>query len=251
MTRIALVGANGRMGIAIRQNLTSSGLTLGQAFVRPGNTCDSAEIVSHLPEDLTQVDVVVDVSAPATCIAFAHAAAAAGIPFVSGTTGLDPDQKAALQACATQIPLIHAANFSVGVNVLEHVVELIARATPGFDIEVFEAHHRRKVDAPGGTALMLGRAAATGRDLRLDDVAVYERQGHTGPRPHDAIGFQVLRGGGIVGEHTVFFVDEGERIEVTHRASDRGIFARGALRAAAWIVAKPPGLYTMRDVLFS
>lgn len=238
------------MGLAIRENLPNSGLALRQAFVRPGNTCN-ADIVSHSPADLADVDVIIDVSNPLTCLAFAQAAATAGIPFVTGTTGLDAEQRVALEACAARIPIIHAANFSVGVNVLEHVVELVARATPGFDIEVFEAHHRRKVDAPGGTALMLGRAAARGRDLNLDDVAVFERQGHTGPRPHDAIGFQVLRGGGIVGEHTVYFVDESERIELSHRASDRGIFARGALRAASWIVGKAPGSYTMRDVLFS
>lgn len=250
MIRIGLVGANGRMGVAIRGLLPAAGVRVGRLFVRPGATVE-APSVGHGPDELVDVDVVIDVSTPQTCLAYAEEAARRGLPFVTGTTGLTATQIAALEAHATQIPVLHAANFSVGVNVLEHVVELVARATSGFDIEVFEAHHRRKVDAPGGTALMLGKSAARGRGLNFDHAAVYERHGHTGPRASDAIGFQVLRGGGIIGEHTVFFADEGERIELTHRAQDRAIFAKGAIRAAAWLHGKDPGVYTMRDVLFS
>lgn len=206
------------------------------------------EKVSATPGTLENIDVIVDFSAPSSCLNYATAAAQQGIPFVTGTTGLSTDQQTALHDLAAKTALLAAANFSVGINIVEHLVELAARASAGYDIEVFEAHHRRKVDAPSGTALFLGEAAARGRNMNLAEVAKYDRRGL---RTDDEIGFQVLRGGGIVGEHTVFFVAEGERIELTHRAHDRAIFARGALRAATWIAGKPNGDYTMRDVLFS
>jgi 4-hydroxy-tetrahydrodipicolinate reductase len=250
MIRVALVGASGRMGSAIRDQadaLTDLQVTL--AFVSERSTLNLPQ-VRHQPSELKDVDVVVDISNPATCIEYAQASARLGIPFVSGTTGLDAESLAALTVCAQKIPVLHTANFSVGINILEHLVELAARAAAGFDVEIFEAHHRRKVDAPSGTALLLGNAAARGREVRLDDVAVFDRHGVTGARTDGEIGFQVMRGGGIVGEHTVFLASEGERIELTHRAHDRGVFAQGALRAAYWIAAKPPGTYTMRDVLF-
>ncbi len=250
MIRVALVGAGGRMGTAIRDQADSlADLQVTLAFVSQRSTLSLPQ-VRHQPSELKDVDVVIDISNPATCIEYAQAAARLGIPFVSGTTGLDAESLAALAVCAQKIPVLHTANFSVGINILEHLVELAARAAAGFDVEIFEAHHRRKVDAPSGTALLLGKAAARGREVRLDDVAVFDRHGVTGARTDSEIGFQVMRGGGIVGEHTVFLVSEGERIELTHRAHDRGVFAQGALRAAYWIAAKQAGTYTMRDVLF-
>ncbi len=258
VTKVAIVGATGRMGKALLENAEDAGCEVVAAIVRPGSsrlgealgpagvraTDDLAEVVSGC-------DVVIDVSSPAACVEAARVAASAGVAFVSGTTGLDADELSALERAASETALLHAANFSVGVNVLARLVELASRATgEAWDLEVFEAHHKHKVDAPSGTALMLGRAAATGRGVDLEDVADWARHGATGPRERGAIGFQVLRGGDIVGEHTVFVCGEGERIELGHRATDRGIFARGALRAARWLATRPPGTYSMGDVLF-
>lgn len=209
-------------------------------------------VTGDLAEHITQCDVVVDFSTPEASVRAVRMAAGAGCAFVSGTTGLTATQQSIFDECARSIPVLQAANFSVGVNVLERLVELASRATgEGFDLEVFEAHHRRKVDAPSGTALFLGEAAARGRDTTLDESAQWTRHGQVGPRSEGEIGFQVVRGGDIVGEHTVFVCGDGERLELTHRATDRGIFAQGALRAASWLHAKRPGVYTMSDVLFS
>ena len=240
MIRAGLVGASGRMGTAIREVASEfPGFQLEKTFDK-GDHPDSNEIA--------KLDVVVDFSTPAVTLDYAKACAASGVPFVSGTRGLSPAQVDELRALSGQVAVLLASNFSIGVNILEHLVELAAAASDGFDIEIFEAHHRRKVDAPSGTALFLGRAAAKGRGMDLNDVAKLERSGQ---RTDDEIGFQVLRGGGIVGEHTVFFVAEGERIELTHRAHERAIFARGAVRAALWMAGKPNGYYTMKDVLFA
>ena len=196
-------------------------------------------------------DVVVDFSAPGASAALARAAAEAGRPaLVIGTTGFDAGQEAAIRAAAARIPVVTAGNFSLGVNLLMGLVEQAARALGSdYDLEVFEAHHRRKVDAPSGTALMLARAAAEGRGVDLEQAAVHGRSGVTGPRPEGAIGFSVMRGGGIVGEHAVVLAGEDEVVTLSHSARDRRVFARGALTAAAWVLGKPPGLYDMRDVL--
>jgi 4-hydroxy-tetrahydrodipicolinate reductase len=259
-TKIAIVGAAGRMGLELLAAAAAApdDYQVIAAIERPesgrlGSPLGPQQIISigSLDECVAECDVVIDFSSPASCLSAARVATGAGVRFVSGTTGLDAAQRAELAACARGAAMIHAANFSVGVNILSHLVELAARATgPGFDLEVFEAHHRRKLDAPSGTALLLGEAAARGRGLDLPDAATWSRHGHTGARAQDTIGFQVVRGGDIVGEHTVFMCADGERLEFTHRATDRGIFARGALRAARWLVGRRPGLYTMHDVLF-
>lgn len=254
--RLAIIGAAGRMGTSLLENAAAqTGLQITTALVRADDLDQGPlgpqQITPTTTLDTADVDVVIDFSTPSACLATARICAQSATPLVSGTTGLTPDEQAELQALSDNFALLHAANFSVGVNLLAHLTEEAARAFGDtVDIEIFEAHHRHKVDAPSGTALMLGEAAARGRDLRLSDVAKYSRQGHTGVRTDHEIGFQVLRGGDIVGEHTAFFCVAGERLELTHRATDRGIFARGALRAARWIVAQKPGTYSMADMLF-
>lgn len=256
----AIMGATGRMGSSLLENGAKvEGIQIRTALVRPsyqgGATLGPQSIVvSRGLDELSSdtLDVVIDFSSPEGCLEAARFCRREGLAFVSGTTGLTPQDEDELRAISREIPVLLAANFSIGVNLLSHLVE---RAAQGFgdsvDIEIFEAHHRRKVDAPSGTALMLGKAAARGRDVELDDVATWSREGHTGPRASDSIGFQVLRGGDIVGEHTIYFCVDGERLELTHRATDRGIFARGALQAARWLAGRRPGRYEMSDVLFS
>ncbi len=197
-----------------------------------------------------RADAVVDFTVPAASLAHAELAAQTKVAHVIGTTGLDQRQEASLERAAAHTPLVVAGNMSLGVTLLATLVERVARALDGdFDIEVLEMHHRRKVDAPSGTALLLGRAAAAGRGVELDEVAQRVRDGHTGARPRGQIGFATLRGGDVVGDHSVIFAAEGERIELTHKASTREVFARGAIKAALWAHGKPPGLYSMKDVL--
>ncbi len=195
-------------------------------------------------------DVVIDFSTPAASAEHAGVAARAAKPLVIGTTGLEPAHEAALAAAARTVPIVWAPNMSLGVNLLLGLVRQVA-ATLGedYDIEVVEMHHRHKVDAPSGTALALGQAAAAGRGVDLAARSQRGRDGITGPRPRGDIGFASLRGGDVVGEHSVIFAADGERIELTHRAGSRQIFARGAVRAACWAVGRPPGLYGMKDVL--
>ena len=195
-------------------------------------------------------DVLIDFSAPQSTVARAQECAQVGTALVIGTTGLSPEQVAALEEAATRVPCVLAPNMSVGVNVLARLVKSAAQALgPGFDIEVVEAHHRFKKDAPSGTALQLARAAAEGLRRELDDVAVYGRQGVTGERTPHEIGVHAVRAGDIVGEHTVLFGALGERLELRHVAHSRDTFARGALRAARFVAGKPPRLYSMHDVL--
>jgi 4-hydroxy-tetrahydrodipicolinate reductase len=201
---------------------------------------------------LEGADVVVDFSTPAASVALAGEAATLGRPaLVIGSTGFSPGEIDALAEAALRIPIVRAGNFSLGVNMLMGLVELASAAlSPAeFDIEVTEAHHRRKVDAPSGTALMLGQAAARGRGVDLDRVSIRARDGITGARPEGAIGFSVVRGGGVIGEHSVIFAGEDEILTLSHSARDRGLFARGALAAARWVVSRDPGAYDMRDVL--
>jgi 4-hydroxy-tetrahydrodipicolinate reductase len=195
-------------------------------------------------------NVAIEFSTPAATVKHARIAADRGVAYIVGTTGMAECDEDVLREAAGRIPVVYAANYSVGVTLLADLVRRTAgRLGPEFDIEIVEMHHRHKVDAPSGTALALGRAAAAGRGVTLDDVAVRGRDGVTGARERGTIGFAALRGGDVPGDHTVIFAGDGERLELAHRASGRDIFARGALRAALWAIGKEPGLYNMRDVL--
>jgi 4-hydroxy-tetrahydrodipicolinate reductase len=192
----------------------------------------------------------VDFTTPAATVENAALAANARIVHVIGTTGLSEGDETAIAAAARHATVIKAGNMSLGVNLLAALTRRIAKTLDSaFDIEIVEMHHRHKIDAPSGTALMLGRAAAEGRDVDLDKVSARARDGHTGERRRGDIGFAVLRGGSVVGEHSVIFAADGEIVELTHRAFDRGIFARGAVKAALWGRGRGPGLYSMMDVL--
>jgi 4-hydroxy-tetrahydrodipicolinate reductase len=201
---------------------------------------------------IKSASVAIDFTLPGATAANLAACVACGCPLVIGTTGHDEQARREIERAATRIPVLMAPNMSLGVNLLLQLVEIAARQLdPDYDIEVFEAHHRNKKDAPSGTALALGAAAAAGREVALQDAAAYARHGNTGVRRRGDIGFSVFRGGDVVGDHTVTFAGTGERIELTHRASDRLAFARGALKAARWLVGRSPALYSMRDVLAS
>ena len=224
-------------------------LTVAARFDRPDAT---GEGLVAMDAALAVADVVVDFTTPAASVALAQAAAARGGPaLVIGSTGIDEAQLAAIAAAARKVPIVRSANYSLGLNMLMGLVEQAARALgpQAYDVEVFEAHHRHKVDAPSGTALMLGEAAARGRGVSLSNAARRTRDGITGARPEGEIGFSVMRGGGIVGEHSVTFAAEDEILTLSHSARDRSLFARGAVAAARWVAGKPPGLYDMRDVL--
>ena len=195
-------------------------------------------------------DVLIDFSIPAALAGHLAAARAAGTPIVIGTTGLQPEHHAMIDEAAREIPVIQAANTSLGVNLLGHLVrEAAARLGTDWDIEIVEMHHRHKADAPSGTALMLGNAAAAGMGTTLAEAEVTDRAGTVGPRSAGTIGLASLRGGSVVGDHSVVFATQGERIELIHRADDRAIFARGAVRAALWLAGRPAGRYTMDQVL--
>jgi 4-hydroxy-tetrahydrodipicolinate reductase len=199
---------------------------------------------------LSKAAVAIDFSLPQCVAANARACSEVKVPLLLGTTGFDAAARAALESAAKTIPILIAPNTSVGVNVVRQLVRLATEALgPGYDVEISEAHHRMKRDAPSGTALALGEAVAQARGVELQDVAVFDRHAAHEPRRDGAIGFSVVRAGDIVGDHTVTFAIAGERVEITHRASDRMTFARGALRAAQWLIGRPPGLYSMNDVL--
>lgn len=237
--RLGINGANGRMGHALQELLREdSRFELTAKITRS----DDWRAASNL-------DVVIDFSTPAGFdTALAHCETR-GIALVSGTTGIDAAQRQRFDAAASRIPVLYAANFSLGVAVLAHLLRNAAAALPDWDLEIVEAHHAHKVDAPSGTALALGRAAAAARGHDFDAVAVSGRHGHTGARQPGAIGFASIRAGDIVGEHTAMLVGHDERIELTHRAFDNAIFARGALAAAAWLAGKPPGAFSIDDVI--
>jgi 4-hydroxy-tetrahydrodipicolinate reductase len=244
----------GRMGRAVAAVVAGRpDANVAAAFDRPGT---EGEIVGALtlgvPADIAHCDVVIDFSSAAASTALAETAAASGAPaLVIGSTAWTDPEDERLRAAATRVAVVRSGNFSLGVNVLAGLVEATARrlAAEDWDIEIFEAHHRRKIDAPSGTALMLGEAAARGRGTPLADVEIKARDGITGPRPQGAIGFSVLRAGGIIGEHEVVFAAEEEVLTLKHSARDRDLFARGAVAAALWVADKPPGLYDMMDVL--
>jgi 4-hydroxy-tetrahydrodipicolinate reductase len=245
-----VAGALGRMGRAVSKAVEQeAGLALAAGFGRSGLT---GEGLMSQEAALAAADVVIDFTSAQASADLAAACAARGGPaLVIGSTGFDDAQLAAIAEAAKTVAIVRAGNFSLGVNMLMGLVEQAARrlGPDAYDIEIFEAHHRRKADAPSGTALMLGEAAARGRGVDLATVARRTRDGITGPRPAGEIGFAVMRGGGLIGEHSVTFAADDEVLTLSHSARDRGLFARGAVVAARWVAARPPGEYDMRDVL--
>jgi 4-hydroxy-tetrahydrodipicolinate reductase len=207
-------------------------------------------VTDNLLEGAADCDVIIDFAGAAGTYSNLQTYKVLKKPLVIGSTGFEEEQLRQISALQANMPLLISSNMSMGVNILLKSIEITAKALgEEFDIEIFEAHHKYKVDAPSGTAITMGEAAARGRGKQLSDLAVYERYGHTGERKSGKIGFQVMRGSDIAGEHTVFFCGAGERIELTHRATNRSIFANGAVRCAKWLVGKPNGLYSMNNVL--
>ena len=256
-TGVMVVGAQGRMGLEVRAALAAEPrLRFAGALERPGHsevgqTIAPGVVLEDDPKRaLAGCGVAIDFSVPASTLVNLRAAADAGVAYVTGTTGFDAAGLRELEQLAERIPVIHTANFSVAVNVLAHLAREAARLLgPRYDAELFELHHGQKRDAPSGTALLLGRAVAQGRGVDLEKHMVLERAGEIGVRPTGAIGIQTLRGGDNPGEHTIYFLGRGERLELTHRAATRGHFAAGAVHAAAWILGRKPGLYRFEQVL--
>jgi 4-hydroxy-tetrahydrodipicolinate reductase len=262
-TRIGIVGAGGRMGrMLIEATLKGEGVTLGAAFDVPGSPAigkNAGELVGlasdvvvgdDVAAGLKNVDVLIDFTRPQGTLVHLELCRQAGVGMVIGTTGFETDGKAAIVEAAKDIPVVFAPNMAVGVNVVFKLLDMAARImNQGYDIEVVEAHHRMKIDAPSGTALRMGEvvAAALGRDL--EECAVYGREGVTGERDPSTIGFATVRGGDIVGDHTVMFCGIGERVEITHKASSRMPYALGSLRAARFMAGRQNGLFDMQDVL--
>lgn len=262
--KVGILGAAGRMGRTLIEAVQAhEGLLLSAAVDVPGSTLIGADagelvgagklgvaLVDSLESVVADADVFIDFTLPEATAKHIEICRAAGKKLVIGTTGLDDAQKSVLQAAAGEVAICFAANYSVGVTLCLKLLDTAARVLgDSVDIEVIEAHHRHKIDAPSGTALAMGEvvASALGRDLKT--CAVYGREGRTGARDRQTIGFETIRAGDIVGEHTVMFADDGERIEITHKASSRMNFARGAVRAAAWLGSQPSGLFDMQDVL--
>lgn len=261
---IVVTGASGRMGRMLIETVRASdkchlvgvtereghewvGQDLGEAL---GGVALGVPVVSDAIQVVKDAQAIIDFTSPAATIAHAELAAQARAVHVIGTTGMEPADLSKIAAAARHAPIIRAGNMSLGVNLLTKLTQMVAAALDeDFDIEVIEAHHRHKVDAPSGTALMLGEAAAKGRDIVLAEVKDSGRDGITGARKRGAIGFSAIRGGDVVGEHDVVFAADGERIVLRHLATDRAIFARGALKAALWGQDKGPGEYDMMDVL--
>ncbi|HEX4848917.1 MAG TPA: 4-hydroxy-tetrahydrodipicolinate reductase [Novosphingobium sp.] len=240
MARIGIIGNAGRMGQALAEAIAAAGEQHAGGIDKDG---DPAALVAG-------ADVLVDFSAPAALEANLDAAAAAGVPIVVGTTGLEERHHFLCDHAAERIAVLQTGNTSLGVTLLAHLVrEAASRLGEDWDIEIAETHHRMKVDAPSGTALLLGQAAAEGRGVDLAAKAVRGRDGITGARAPGAIGFAALRGGSVAGDHTVHFLADDERIALTHLAENRRIFAKGAVRAAQWLIGKPAGRYTMDQVL--
>ncbi len=262
--RLAILGAAGRMGRELIRVVQASGkCEVAGAVERSGSPFigqDAGDvagagylgvpIVSEALPLFTHIEGVLDFTTPETSLAAAALCAQARIVHVIGTTGFSAADEDSLEAAARHATIVKSGNMSLGVNLLAALVEKAAHALDeSFDVEILEMHHKHKVDAPSGTALLLGDAAACGRGITLKDSSIRSRDGHTGERPAGAIGFASLRGGSVVGDHTVIFAGTGERIELTHRAEDRQIFARGAVKAALWAQGRGPGLFSMRDVL--
>ncbi len=265
MTRIAIVGVAGRMGrTLVNAVLQDDGTTLAGGIVEPGSSLVGADIgelagvgrlevsaVDSVEAIVGDFDVLIDFTSPAVTLANLAFCAEHGKRMVIGTTGLSDDELAELDGFRERLPFVFAPNMSVGVNLTLKLLETAARALgdEGYDIEVIEAHHRHKVDAPSGTALKMGEVVAESLGRTLKEHGVFERAGQCGPRTDKEIGFATVRAGDIVGEHTVMFATEGERIEITHKASSRMTFAKGAVRAARWVAGRNQGRYSMQDVL--
>jgi 4-hydroxy-tetrahydrodipicolinate reductase len=263
MIRVGIVGCGGRMGRMLIAEIgetegaeVSGGIDSAPSLVGRdlGELAGGAHCGLAVTDDADALfagsDAIIDFTVPAASVTYAGLAERHGTALVVGTTGLDTEQQGAIRIAARRAPILWAPNMSLGVNLLLGLVEQVARGLgPEFDIEILEMHHRFKLDAPSGTALALGEAAARGRDVALDAVAVRTRDGMTGARPAGAIGFATLRGGDVAGDHTVLFAGPGERIELSHKSTDRRLFARGAVRAALWLAGRAPGLYGMKDVL--
>jgi 4-hydroxy-tetrahydrodipicolinate reductase len=262
--RLIVAGAGGRMGRTLVKAIADSkGLVLAGALEGPGSPLVGADagMLAGLGENgvelsadaaalIDKADGIIDFTVPAATVAMAALAAKAGKVHIIGTTGLSAADEGKIKDAAKTAVIVKSGNMSLGVNLLAALSKRVARTLdPSFDIEVLEMHHKQKVDAPSGTALLLGRAAAEGRGIDLNERSVRSRDGHTGARKPGDIGFATLRGGTVVGEHSVIFAGPAERIELVHKAEDRMIFARGALHAAAWARSQKPGLYSMMDVL--
>ncbi len=262
--RLIVAGAGGRMGrTLIHAIAATNGVTLAGAAEAAGSAVigrDAGElaglgkngvaVVTDVEPLLAQADGIIDFTVPAATRAFVELVARKGLVHVIGTTGLSQEDDALIATAAKRAIVVKSGNMSLGVNLLAALVKQVAKTLDqDFDIEILEMHHNKKVDAPSGTALMLGRAAAAGRGIDLDQHATKSRDGRTGARCAGTIGFASLRGGTVVGDHSVIFAGPAERIELTHRAEDRMIFARGALKAALWARGQKPGLYSMTDVL--
>ncbi len=262
--KIGIVGCGGRMGrMLIAQVVATEGCVLAGGTETPGSPLIGQDVAvqAGLPvigvsvgDDASAlfatVDAVIDFTVPAATAAHAVLAAEHGTVLIAGTTGLSAEQQGAVVAASKKTAILQAANMSPGINLLMALTKQVAGILGAeYDIEVVEMHHRHKVDAPSGTALALGRAAADGRTVELDDVSQRVRDGHTGARRRGDIGFATLRGGDVAGEHSVIFATDGERIELTHKASSRAVYAAGAVRGALWAHGKPPGFYSMLDVL--
>lgn len=265
MTRIAITGAAGRMGrVLIEAVRAAEGAELGAAVVLPDDPMVGVDagaiaglgVVLNIPaatalaDVVDQFDVLIDFTAPAATMANIELCRQHGKQIVIGTTGLNDEQKAAMKLAAADMGIVFAPNYSVGVNLCLNLLRMAASVMGNdSDIEVVEMHHRHKVDAPSGTALRMGEVVAETLGWDLKEVAVYGREGYTGARPQKQIGFETIRGGDVVGDHTVMFATEGERVEITHKAQSRMTFAKGAVRAALWVNKQPAGLYDMQDVL--
>jgi 4-hydroxy-tetrahydrodipicolinate reductase len=262
--KIAVMGAAGRMGRELVKAVQATpGCVVAGGTGQPGSLAIGQDLgflagigslgvrITDDPQELiASVDAILDFTAPRASVEFAALAANAGIVHVLGTTGLSESDEKAIAAAASRATIVKAGNMSLGVNLLVALTRKVAQALDAdFDIEILEMHHKHKVDAPSGTALMLGAAAADARKISLRERSVRGRDGHTGARQRGDIGFAALRGGNVVGEHTVLFAGDGERLELTHRATDRGIYARGAVKAALWARGRGPGLFSMTDVL--
>ena len=263
MTRVGVVGAGGRMGrMLIEAALKDEQITLGAAFDLPGSPVlgkTAGELVGlacnvvvtdDLAGGLRDVDCLIDFTRPEGTLAHLALCRKAGVGLIVGTTGFDADGKAAITAAAAEIPVVFAPNMAVGVNLVFKLLDTAARIlNQGYDIEVVEAHHRMKIDAPSGTALRMGEVLANALERDLKECAVYGREGVTGERDPSTIGFATVRGGDIVGEHTVMFCGLGERVEITHKASSRMPYALGSMRAAKFIAGRRNGLFDMQDIL--
>ena len=262
--KIAIAGAAGRMGRVLTRIVHETpGAEVAGGLEQAGSPHIGADmgvlagigplgvtVSSDAPALLTKIDGIIDFTVPAATLALCELAAQARIVHVIGTTGIDAAGDAKILAAARHARIVKSGNMSLGINLLAALVRKVAASLgEEFDIEILEMHHKHKIDAPSGTALMLGKAAAEGRAINLAQRSVRVRDGHTGARVAGDIGFATLRGGSVVGEHTVMFAGETERIELTHKASSRDMFARGAVRAALWAMDKKPGLYAMTDVL--